>query len=109
MKAPTVTPIRFEIPHYKYSRQIGNIFVVRYANLPIAFLFFLLTSGSQFDYSSKRCPLSFYSNSANMSSLDEGLPLLAPLLGGVFRSGGSRYESNSIGSTTLSGKRFNAS
>lgn len=46
----------------------------------------------------------FYSKSASMSSLDEGLPLLAPLLGGVFKSGGSKYESNSIGSTTLSGK-----
>lgn len=41
-----------------------------------------------------------------MSSLDEGLPLLAPLLGGVFRSGGSRYESSSIAST-LSGKSYN--
>lgn len=30
--------------------------------------------------------------------------LLAPLLGGVARSGGSKYESSSIGSTTLSGK-----
>lgn len=41
-----------------------------------------------------------------MSSLDEGLPLLAPLLGGVLRSGGSRYESSSIAST-LSGKSCN--
>lgn len=40
-----------------------------------------------------------------MSSLDEGLPLLAPLLGGV-RSGGSKYESSSIAST-LSGKSCN--
>lgn len=52
-------------------------------------------------------PINFYSKSANISSLDEGLPLLAPLLGGVFRSGGSKYESNSIGSTTLSGKSYN--
>jgi len=40
-----------------------------------------------------------------MSSLEEGLPLLAPLLGGVFRSGGSRYERSSIAST-LSGKSY---
>lgn len=39
-----------------------------------------------------------------MSSFDDGFPLLAPLLGGVLRSGGSKYDNNSIGSTTLSGK-----
>lgn len=41
-----------------------------------------------------------------MSSLEDGFPLLAPLLGGVLRSGGSRYDSNSIGSTTLSGNNY---
>jgi hypothetical protein len=44
-----------------------------------------------------------YSKRARMSSFEGGFPLLAPLLGGVFRSGGSRYERSSMGSTTLSG------
>jgi len=48
----------------------------------------------------------FYSKSASISSLEEGLSLLAPLLGGVLRSGGSRYERSSIAST-LSGKSCN--
>jgi len=33
--------------------------------------------------------------------------LLAPLDGGVAKSGGSRYDSNSMGSTTLSGSNWN--
>lgn len=51
-----------------------------------------------------------HSNSARMSSLvvptEELLPLLlAPLDGGVFRSGGSKYDRSSIGST-LSGNSW---
>lgn len=48
-----------------------------------------------------------------MSSFVEapGVPilplLLAPLLGGVARSGGSKYDNSSIGSTTLSGNSCN--
>lgn len=44
-------------------------------------------------------------NAAKISSLF-GL-LLEPLEGGVFRSGGSKYDNNSIGSTTLSGSNCN--
>lgn len=75
------------------------------------FFFFYKNVRAHFKYlqmSVLLLPLSkvFYSKSASMSSLEEGLPLLAPLLGGVFRSGGSRYERSSIASTTLSGNSF---